>query len=225
MLVSTNWSLGSKKAMVLALSSLMGVGLASAQGAPSVGIAGYVGSLGIGGEGSVHLNDKFSVNVGVDTFAVNAEASDASSAYSVEGGAFLGHVGAGFHPFSDSLRLSGGVMMGGMGADGTASITESGITASGSMSINLANPVQPYATVGFATQPNPGFGFYGEIGVAYTGGFNATVTVDDALCAGDATCEAEVATAAADLQTDVQDSLNLLGEFYPLLRIGLRGTF
>jgi len=210
--------------LLLVLSVLLccGSGCADSGG---LAIAGKAGTLGLGGELTKGITSNVNARVGINTLDLNFDDEFDDIEYDV--GLDFSSVSAlvDWHIFSDSFRISGGVIsmdhkldLDATGAageseeigDGTYTWADIG-TLSGSVEVD---DLAPYIGIGWGDPVDPSrrWGFYCDFGVAFTNSPDVKLTASGAA-----------AGLAADVQKeldDIEDDLDSF-KFYPVLSVGL----
>lgn len=189
--------------------------------AQSFGAKLNAGSLGIGPEVLVKLNDNLNARVGVNFFNYNTtiETKD-SSEFDFEGdlSLFNGSLLVDFHPFGNSFKLTGGLLYNSNRVETllipkkTYTIGGDVYTAAelGAVSADIDfNPIAPYMAVGFGnvfTGSRIGFGF--DLGFIYQQPPNVKMVAGGLLAP------------SADQADQLQDNLSW-AEWYPVLTLSL----
>src|SRR2546430_16016114 len=84
-------------------------GLPAAAQAQSLGIAGRIGTLGLGGEADVKLTRFIGVRGGVGTFPFHPTATEGDISYQINPPKKIMNAGVDLYPFGGAFRLSGGL--------------------------------------------------------------------------------------------------------------------
>jgi len=192
-------------------------------------IAGKASTLGLGGELTTGITTNVNARVGINTLDFDFDDEFDDIEYDV--GLDFSSVSAlvDWHIFSDSFRISGGVisMDHNLDLDATGPAGESETigdntytwadigTLSGSVEVD---DLAPYVGIGWGDPINSGrrWGFYCDLGVAFTNSPDVKLTATG-VAAG----------LAADVQKeldDIEDDLDSF-KFYPVLSLGLYYRF
>lgn len=94
--------------------------------------------------------------------------------------------------------------------------------ASISVSSEQRNSVAPYLTIGFAPSTNKRWGFFGEVGVAYTGNLKTDVNYSIPEVLKNTPTEHDVKEIAEDIRKEVRDA-NV--KFQPIVKAGVTVRF
>lgn len=190
----------------------------SAQG---IGVGAKVGTMGIGADVGLALNDAVVLRGGLGYFPIDydLEADDITYGLSLPG--INGMLGVDFHVLGP-LKLMGGLFYKSDGLEGSASVSagdEIGdlvLTESGTVTANLGlGTVSPYVGLGLGKLVG-GFGFYLDVAVAFTGEPDLTLTASDNLNAiPDFTQELE--QERQNFLEDVPDNIP-----YPIIQLGVK---
>jgi hypothetical protein len=209
--------------IIAAASAVLIPGQALAQG---IGVGVRAGTLGIGAEGAVGLTENLVVRGGIGlmpwepeqdideiTFSLNLP----DTWYTVGLDLYLAgplRVGAGllYKPDDPSLtaRLSTSTDIGG------TSYTPAEV---GTLTATLeARRKAPYLSLGFGRHDSPGFGLSLDLGVAFLGKPEFTLTAEDGTLVGDPAFEANLRAEEVNLENDAGPLL----QYWPILSLGLR---
>lgn len=90
------------------------------------------------------------------------------------------------------------------------------------VSTEQKNTVAPYLTLGFAPSTSKRWGFFGEVGVAYTGNLKTSVTTNSAQLEADGVDVRELDEAAEEVRKEIADA-NL--EWHPIVKAGVTVRF
>ena len=198
-----------------------------AASADDVGVNLKAGTLGAGIELSKSLSDKFSVNLGFNSY--NYKTTDTTNGidydfkYELQSAGLLGN----YHPFAGAFRFTGGVLYnnnelkltGKPSAGSTYTINGVTYTAAqvGTLTGKLTfNKTAPYLGLGWGNRPGSKFGLSADLGVLYQGSPKLTLTATGAA-----------AGLSSDLEQERKKAESDLADFkwYPVLSLGLYFRF
>jgi hypothetical protein len=201
----------------------LGAAPAEAQIGPQIGVAGHVGTLGIGLDAAVSLNSRVGVRVGANFFPTDFDATASQVSYTVDlpSPQFTGMVDL---YLAGPFRLSGGVLLSSDnialegGALGTVDI--GGVTYPGSdvgtlRGVIVTRKVSSYLGLGIGNPAASKFGFFLDIGAGFHGTPAFGLTADGPL----ATDPTFMASLEAERQ-EIEDDLSQL-KVYPVISIGM----
>jgi len=193
----------------------------SAQG---LAIGARAGTLGLGGEVALGLSDVIVVRGGYGVFPVEYEAEFDDETYTVIFPSSIWTAGLDIYLGGGGFRLMGGFMgkSGDLGLEKT--LTESMdiggtiYTETGTLSATLEQAkVAPFAGIGFGKHTAGGFGFFLDLGVAFTENPEVVMDVDGALA--DAPGILDNILAEAD---NVEKDLASYLKYWPMVSIGFK---
>lgn len=213
---------------VLVLAALLLPAAASAQG---VGVAGRVGTLGLGGEVAVGVGSMLQVRGGAGWFPVDFEDEYSDLEYSIEPTSPLTNVGVDLFPFGSGFRIGGGLLF--ISDDTrlqgiyTGEVDVGGGTYDGSLVGTLRAGVDhggtaPYAVIGFGRGTGSGFGFFLDLGAAFLNDAKVDLTADGPL-AQDQGQAGQTFRANLEIERqEAEDDLNEYHRFLPIVSVGFR---
>ncbi len=203
----------------------LGVGTVAtdAQVGPQIGVAGHVGTLGLGLDVAVALHSRVGVRVGANFFPTTLDATASQVSYTIDmpSPTFTGLVDL---YIAGPLRLSGGVMYSSnnIALEGGApgSIEVGGITYPGSDVGTLRGEIvtrklSSYLGLGIGNPATSKFGFFLDIGAGFHGTPAFALTADGTL-ASDPTFQANLESE----RQEIEDDLSQL-TIYPVVSIGM----
>ena len=190
-------------------------------------IGGRIGTLGFGAEAAFGLSDKLAVRGGLGSYFLEFNSDLDDLEYTIKPPSMVGSVGIDFYPSGGSFRFIGGLMfrnedftaesddistVGGVEI-GDVEYTESG-TLHGAISNRTA---APFVGIGFGNHTRGEFGFFLDLGVAFTGDaeFSLEAKGDLANAPGIQTELAKEAQAA-------EDDFGSYLRFWPILNLGVK---
>ncbi len=193
-------------------------------------VSAEVGSLGYGANIGWSLNDKVELQAGwaggdvADLFGGDFDVEDLN--YDVDSDFSNPYLGVQLRPAGNWFTMGAGVIVPDNGIDinanasngvykiqGTEYSAEEVGTLSGS--VKHRNELAPYLTVGFRPNISNNFGVFGEVGAAYLGDVNSSVT------ASGTSDTAVEAAAAANAELQGEDYL----EWLPIVKLGATYRF
>jgi hypothetical protein len=201
----------------------LGTSPANAQVGPQIGVAGHVGTLGIGLDAAVQLHSRIGVRVGANFFpgTFNATASQVSYTVDMPSPSFTGMVDL---YLTGPIRLSGGVLMASdnitLEGGAPGSIEVGGITYPGTDVGTLrgeivTRKVSSYLGLGIGNPAASKFGFFLDIGAGFHGTPAFGLTADGTL-ASDPTFQANLETERQEIEDDLSTF-----KVYPVVSIGM----
>ncbi len=194
--------------------------------AAQIGIAGRVGTLGLGAEIGLELSENIVLRggMGFTPLELGNDFSDMTLTATFPstisagidlfpgGGSFRISGGVLFHP--DEIELEG-IPTGSVDIGGTTYSQSDLGTLSGT--IGGSSEIAPFVTIGWGKHTSSGFGLFLDLGVAYQGEPEVDVTVSGPIAADE--------TFISNLDQEVaqfEDDLGPYLKFYPILSIGMK---
>jgi len=222
--------------LAASLTALMTIPLAAQQKAnPKQFAAGaHLGSLGVGVHAHYQPSYMFSTTGYLETFGVSVErqkaiANDPSSVLNAESNIFTGSANLNLHPFSNGLRVSGGLTFGQPELTGTSTYDSNALSNNDgtiTYTIGAENSVQPYLGLGYSAYRggNNRLYFHGDIGALfvnrYQGSAVANLNCGTKAIGLQAACNTEQAIVQNQASNEAADVASKLPEIYPVIRLG-----
>ena len=195
-------------------------------------ISAEVGSLGYGANIGWALNDKTELQAGwaggdvADLFGGDFDANDVN--YDVDADFSNPYLGVQLRPMANWFTVGAGIIVPDNDFDVTANANGNNYKIDGvdydatqvgtlKGTLEHRNKLAPYATIGFRPNITNNFGLFGELGAAYMGKTDATVT------AVNGTNQVVGNVAAADAKKELEDK-NWL-EWMPIVKVGATYRF
>lgn len=212
-----------KKASWIALAVVLLSAPAPLRG-QGLALAARAGTFGLGGEVAFGLSDVFVLRGGYGFFPFDYEDSYGGEDYTVEFPPSIWSAGIDIYLGGGPIRLMGGVMgrTGDveMSSEWTGSREIGGIVydVPGAISGVLEqSAIAPFAGIGFGKHTAGGFGFFLDVGAAYSGQADIEMSVsgDVALVPG----IEEAVQAEADM---VEEEIGGLLKFWPIVSLGIK---
>lgn len=212
-----------KKASWIALAVVLLSAPAPLRG-QGLALAARAGTFGLGGEVAFGLSDVFVLRGGYGFFPFDYEDSYGGEDYTVEFPPSIWSAGIDIYLGGGPIRLMGGVMgrTGDveMSSEWTGSREIGGIVydVPGAISGVLEqSAIAPFAGIGFGKHTAGGFGFFLDVGAAYSGQADIEMSVsgDVALVPG----IEEAVQAEADM---VEEEIGGLLKFWPVVSLGIK---
>lgn len=213
--------------LIVSVLLLSGAGCADTGG---LAISGKAGTLGLGGELTTGITSNVNARIGLNTldFDYDDEFDDVEYDVELDFSSFSALVD--WYLFDSSFRISGGLISMDhiLNLDATPTTnkevggtlyTPSEIgTLSGDAEID---GVAPYVGIGWGNpmDPDKRWGFYCDLGVAFTESPDVSLTANGTL-ASDPTFQANLAKERKDIEDDLEPF-----KFYPVLSLGLYFRF
>ena len=193
----------------------------SAQG---LAIGGRAGTLGFGGEVALGLSDVITLRGGFGVFPYEYDGEFDGEEFSVTFPSSLWSAGIDLYLGGGPIRLMGGVM--GRTGDlevestftGSRDIGGTTYSSSGTLSGVLEQKsIAPFAGIGFGKHTAGGFGFFLDLGAAFTGDPEVNMTVSGPVASLPG-IQASVQQEADDIQEDLGTWLKI----WPIVSIGIK---
>jgi len=193
----------------------------SAQG---FAVGARAGTLGLGGEVALGLSDVIAVRGGFGVFPYEYEGEFDGEEYTVKFPSSIWTAGLDIYLGGGGVRLMGGVM--GRTGDieveaafsGSREIGGNTYTSSGTLMGTLAqSAIAPFAGIGFGKHTSGGFGFFLDLGAAFTGDPDVDVTVTGPVAALPG-IQQDLDQEAANIQEDAGSFLKI----WPMVSIGFK---
>jgi hypothetical protein len=213
------------RAKLLAAVVLTVVAALPASASAQIGIAGRVGTMGLGGDVGISLSPNLMLRGGVGIQPINPTATISDIKFNLNLPSSFMVAGLALFPSGGGLRLEGGVLYkpDDTTLDGTYTTDQTigGNTYTpaqiGTLSgrAAAAKSLAPYAMLGFGKIAAKGIGLFLDLGAAFTGDATLTVTSSNPN---------QSAQFKADLETERkkwEDDLNKY-KVYPMVNLGLR---
>lgn len=172
-----------KKAPWIALLLLL-LAVPTTTSAQGFAIGARAGTLGLGGEVALGLSDMFAIRGGFGVFPYEYDGTFDGEDYTVSFPTSIWSAGVDLYLGGGPIRLMGGIM--GRSGDlevessftGTREIGGNDYTSSGTLKGALKqSSLAPFAGIGFGKHTRGGFGFFLDLGVAFTGEPDVDLTV------------------------------------------------
>lgn len=193
----------------------------SAQG---LAIGARAGSMGLGGEVALGLSDSFVLRGGFGVFPYDYDGEFDGEEYTVTFPTSIWSAGVDYYPGGGSIRFMGGIM--GRSGDLEAEtgwtdgreIGDEFFEGSGSLTGTLdQGSVAPFVGLGFGKHTAGGFGFFMDIGVAFTG------EPDVKLVPGGTVASLPgIDQALREEEARLQDDSGSYLEYWPMLSLGFK---
>ena len=220
-----------KTAVALAASIAM---LIPAPASGQISIGARAGTLGLGGEVSVGLGRMLAVRGGFGVLPYEYENDFSDINYTVTFPERIWNVGVDLYPFGGGFRLSGGILNRpafDLEATGQQSAEVGGRTYNGDINItgSFSNEKEtaPYAAIGFGRATGRGFGFFVDLGAAFTGDARLALTGSCTESSTGQQCpgfQQDLETERQQAEADIND-LGTAVKIHPILQIGVRIGF
>ena len=193
----------------------------SAQG---LAVGARAGTLGLGGEVALGLSDVIAVRGGFGVFPYEYDGEFDGESYTVTFPTSIWTAGIDLYPGGGGFRIMGGVM--GRTGDIEVESTFSGSREIGGHTYNssgtltgalVQSAIAPFAGIGFGKHTSGGFGFFMDLGAAFTGDpdVNLTVTGPVAALPG---IQQDLDSEADKIQEDAGSFLKI----WPMVSIGFK---
>ncbi len=216
----------SKRTVFTAVVVLVGSSLTSHAQTERLAVAGMGGTLGLGGELMVRVLSDVNVRVGAGAFNIEVSGKYADIAYDFDTDLLTFPIRVDWYPFKNSFHVSSGIIVNRTKADlhhrngstvtigGTPYPLEDVGTLAGHVDFNK---VAPYMGIGWgnAFGKSKRWGFVSDLGVAYTGSANITLSATGVL-ASNPSFQTSLDRERADLQSDLDNF-----KFVPVLTASL----
>ncbi len=201
--------------------------LSTASAADDWGVNLKVGTLGAGVELSRSLSDKFSVNLGFNSYTNKSTRSESGIDYDAKLELQSAALLANYHPFRGVFRFTGGVvynnnelkLTGKPFAGSTYNINGVAYTAAqvGTLTGKLTfDKTAPYLGIGWGNRPGSKLGVSADIGVLYQGSPKLSLSATGAAAGLSSDLEQERKSAESDLSDF---------KWYPVLSLGAYWRF
>jgi hypothetical protein len=193
----------------------------SAQG---LAIGARAGTLGLGGEVALGLSDIITLRGGLGAFPWDYEGEFEGEEYTVTFPSSIWTVGADLYLGGGGIRLMGGIMGKSDNVEmvsilsGSTEIGETIYDATGTVKGVLEQAdIAPFVGLGFGKHTSGGFGFFLDLGVAFSGEpeINMSATGDIALIPG----------IEDDLQLEadqIEEELGSFIQYWPMVSLGFK---
>lgn len=204
---------------------------AASAGGPRVAIGAEVSTLGFGPSAAIVLNDYFVVSLSGNYASASTDKKISGVRYDIDADLRAAGATLDWHPFANGFFLSGGAYWNGSDFDIAATpagpVTVGGAVFTpaqiGRLDGNVEfNDIAPYVGLGFdnTNRTHGRLSIYASAGVMYQG----QADVDLAVSGPAATLpgfQAQLDREIDDIENDIEDVL----QFYPVIRLGLRWRF
>jgi len=182
------------------------------------------GSLGLGGEAAYGLSETLTVRGGFGVFPFEYDGEFEEEEYTVSLPTSIWSVGLDLYPGGGPIRLMGGFI--GRSGDievestfsGEREIGDTEYTSSGTLLGTLdQGSVAPFLGLGFGRHTGGGFGFFLDLGVAFTGEPDVTITPSGPIAS-----EPGIQEALREEENTIQDEAGAYLEYWPILSLGIK---
>lgn len=217
----------SKRAPYLLLLLLAIPGTVLAQG---FSIGARAGTLGFGGEAAFGFSENFVARGGLGSFIWDFNGDYGDVEYTVSPPSMAGTLGIDYYPSGGSFRLMAGIMYrngdfkmdsGDLAQAGGIEIGDGVYTEEGTLHGTLATrSTAPFLGFGFGNHTRGDFGFFVDLGVAFTGDPDVTMEARGPI--------ASVPGFQQDLDKEVQriqDEAAPYLKYWPILSVGVKIPF
>jgi len=194
------------------------------------GIGARAGTLGFGAEAALGLSDHLVVRGGLGSFIFDFTGDYDGVEYTVTPPSMTGTLGIDLYPGGGSFRLMAGIMF----RDGDFEMKSGELSQAGSIEIGdneydeagtlhgilATKSTAPFLGLGFGHHTQGGFGFFMDIGVAFVGEPDVTLTAEGAI--------ASVPGFQLDLEREAQnieDEAAPYLKYWPILSLGVKIPF
>lgn len=204
-----------------------------------------ISTLGIGVGVTKRITPRFNASVGVNTLpfdlGIDVEADDSDLEYDTDLDIFSVSAIGRYYPSANSgFHLAGGIIFNDFEASGDATVgaaTSVDIdgtqftTDAGGGTVNaeasFENDIAPYIGIGWGNPVgNSRFSVFANLGVMYTGSPDVNISSTGNFANTDATNPGRSLADALDEEAnDIEDDLDILGGFYPVLTLGVSYQF
>ena len=218
----------SKRAPYLLLVFLLAIpGTVLAQG---FSIGARAGTFGFGGEAALGLSDSFVARGGLGSFIWDFNGEYGDVEYTVSPPSMTGTLGLDYYPGNGSFRLMAGIMYrngdfkmdsGDLSQAGGIEIGDNEYFEEGTLHGTLATrSTAPFVGIGFGHHTRGDFGFFADLGVAFTGSPDVTMEARGPI--------ASVPGFQEDLDKEVrriEDEAAPYLKYWPVLSVGVKIPF
>lgn len=215
---------------LLTLCTMALLALPSAVLAQGIGVAGRAGTVGIGAEGALGLNDALVIRggVGLMPFEVDATIDDIDVTLTLPETWY--NIGIDLYPGGGSFRIGGGLLfkpddptvVGTITGSTTVEIGDQTYTATDVSQLNGtldSSDSAPYVLIGFGKHTSPGLGLFLDLGVAFLGEPTVSLSASgNSVVVNSPEFQNELRKQEQNFEDDAGSYLKL----WPFLSIGLR---
>ncbi len=190
-------------------------------------LGGRAGTLGFGAEAALGLSDNFVVRGGLGSFIFEFEGEQDGVDYTVSPPSMTGTLGIDLYPTGGSFRLMAGLMFrngdfelksSDLAEAGGIEIGDGEYTESGTLHGTVAtSSTAPFVGLGFGRHTSGGFGFFLDLGVAFVGEPEVTLTAQGDIASVPGFQE-DLDREAQNLEDDAAPYL----KYWPILSIGVK---
>jgi len=185
-----------------------------------IGLAGHVGTMGLGLDAAISPAPGFGLRAGANIMPVeiNGSFSDVDFSVELQSPQFMALVD--LYP-AGGFRLSGGLRYSSSSIVLTGDVTQTVDLGGTSYSLDslvgtiVTTDIAPYFGIGFGNPAASRFGFFVDLGVAYQGAPELGLEAF-----GNATTVPGFATDLEEERIDIEDNLKKYFKFYPVLSLG-----
>jgi len=195
-----------------------------------VGIGARIGTLGIGAEAALSLNDNVVIRGGLGSFIVDFTGDYDDIEYTVTPPSLTTTLGIDLYPTGGSFRIMGGLMLRSedirldsdeLQAGEVIEIGDGEYDQGGSLQGELdTKSTSPFVGIGFGRHTAGGFGVTLDLGVAFVGDPDVRLTASGAL--------AQAPNITENLETEIQgieDDVGSYLQYWPIISFGLKIPF
>jgi hypothetical protein len=195
--------------------------------AQDVGVGARIGTLGLGVEAALGLNENFVIRGGIGSFIVDFTGDFSDITYTVTPPSLTTTLGVDIYPTGGSFRLMGGLMYRSedirvdsdpITPGSPIEIGDNEYDEAGTLHGELdTKSTAPFVGFGFGRHTSGGFGVSFDLGVAFVGEPNVVLTADGALGSAEGIDE--------DLRIEEEkfkDDVGQVLQYWPILSFGLK---
>ena len=196
--------------------------------AQGFGIGARLGTLGLGAEAALGLSDSFVLRAGLGTFSFFDLSSDYEGVeYTVTPPSTTGTVGIDLYPAGSAFRLMAGIMFragdwemdsGDLAQGEPIEIGDNVYSEAGTLhGVMATRSTAPFVGLGFGHHTEGGFGFFLDLGVAFVGEADVTMTAQGPIASADGFQQ--------DLDTHIQeieDDYASYMKYWPIINLGVK---
>lgn len=195
--------------------------------AQDFGLGARIGTFGFGGEAALGLSDRFVIRGGLGSFVVDFTADYEDIKYDITPPSLTGTLGIDVYPTGGSFRVMGGVMfrnedfrLDSCELSECGPIEIGGVTydESGSLHGDFdTRSTSPFLGIGFGRHTSGGFGVTLDLGVAFVGEPDVSLTPEGEIAGADGIQQSLDAHAQ-----EIEDDVGSYMQYWPILSFGLK---
>lgn len=195
--------------------------------AQELGIGARIGTLGLGAEAALSLNDNIAIRGGIGSFILDFDGDYDDVNYTVTPPSLTTTLGIDLYPTGGSFRIMGGLMLrsedirldsGDLAESGSVEIGDETYDEAGFLHGEIdTKATSPFVGIGFGRHTSGGFGVTLDLGVAFVGEPDVILTAEGPIASAEG-IQTELDREAQNIQDEAGSYL----QYWPILSFGVK---